>query len=194
MSLIAAKRFTIDEYHRLIDLGFFQEGDRIELIRGELVPMVSKGKAHTTCCRNLIRELPKLLRDRATLQCQDPILLPNNSEPEPDFVIVRNRADNYLSRHPMPEDIIGVIEIADSSLQYDREVKLPLYAEANIAEYWLVNLLENQLEIYKAPYQKSNAVFDYRQKQVLLPDETVALPEFPDAILELARVFPRAIA
>ncbi|MEB3831543.1 Uma2 family endonuclease, partial [Phormidium sp. CCY1219] len=177
-----------------IDLGFFQEGDRIELIRGELVPMVSKGKAHTVCCMNLNEQLVILLSGKAKVRCQDPILLPNNSEPEPDFVIVRNRADNYLSRHPMPEDIIGVIEIADSSLQYDREVKLPLYAEANIAEYWLVNLLENQLEIYKASYQKSNAVFDYRQKQVLLPDETVALPEFSDAILELARVFPGAIA
>lgn len=200
MTLATAKRFTIAEYHRLIDMEMFQEDDRVELIEGEIVKMVSKGKPHAVCSHNLIRELPKLVGDkpdgianayRAIIRCQDPILLSNYSEPEPDFVIVRNRDDNYLTNHPAPEDILLLIEIADSSLQYDREVKLNLYAQYNIFHYWIFNLLENQLEVYSHPYQKPQSnKFDYRQKQIFLPDESVPLPNLADAILDLAKVFP----
>lgn len=191
MTLATAKRFTIEEYHRLIDLGIFQESDRLELIEGEIVNMVSKGKPHAVCCSRLNRELLNLVGDRAIIRCQDPILLPNYSEPEPDFAIVRDRDDNYLTDHPAPEDILLLIEIADSSLQYDREVKLNLYAQHNIVHYWIFNLLENQLEVYSNPYQKSQSNnFDYRQKQIFLPNESVQLPNLTDAILDLAKIFP----
>lgn len=190
MTLATAKRFTIEEYHRLIELGFFPEGDRTELIQGEAIQMVPKGKPHAVCCMNLNEQLILLLSGQAKIRCQDPITLANHSEPEPDFTLVRNRDDNYLSHHPMPDDILLVIEIADSSLDYDRQVKLPLYAEAGIYDYWIVNLLEKQLEIYTTPYQKSTGTFDYRQKQVKLPNETVSIPGFEELILDLNRVFP----
>ncbi|RMG14748.1 MAG: Uma2 family endonuclease, partial [Cyanobacteria bacterium J055] len=176
MTQTAVKKFSLEEYHRLAEIGFFQEDDRIELIRGEIVKMVAKGTAHVFCCRNLIKELSLLIEDRAILQCQDPITLPNNSEPEPDFTIARPREDRYLSHHPYPEDIILVIEISDSSLEYDRAVKLPLYAEAGIPHYWIVNLLELQLEAYSNPYQKVRGDFDYSQRQILLPNSSIALP------------------
>ena len=192
MTVATTKRFTIAEYHRLIDLGFFAEDDRVELIEGEIVNMVSKGKPHAVCCRNLIRELSTLVGNRAMIQCQDPILLPNYSEPEPDFAIVRNRDDNYLANHPTPEDILLLMEISDSSLQYDREVKLNLYAQYNIVHYWIFNLLENKLEVYSHPYQNPKSKnFDYRQKQIFLPDESVPLPNLADAILDLAKIFPK---
>ncbi len=89
MSIAQAKRFTLDEYHRLTELGFFHEDDHIELVNGEIIEMVSKGKAHETCLRNLWKQLPKLVEDRATLQFQAPITLPPNSEHEPDFAIVK---------------------------------------------------------------------------------------------------------
>jgi Uma2 family endonuclease len=191
MTLATAKRFTIEEYHRLIDLEMFAESDRTELIEGEIVKMISKGKPHAVCCWQLNRELLNLVGDRAIIRCQDPIVLPNYSEPESDFAIVRNREDNYLTNHPTPEDILLLIEIADSSLQYDREVKLNLYAQYNIVHYWIFNLLEHQLEVYSHPYQKPQSKnFDYRQKQIFLPDESVALPNLADAILDLAKVFP----
>ncbi|NWF61034.1 MAG: Uma2 family endonuclease [Fischerella sp.] len=139
MSIAQAKRFTLAEYHRLAELGFFHEDDHIELINGEIIQMVAKGKAHATCLRNLLRELPRLVGDRATLQSQAPITLPPNSEPEPDFAIVKNRNDNYLSGHPEPTDVLLVIEVADSSLDYDRDVKMPLYAQAGISDYWIFN-------------------------------------------------------
>jgi Uma2 family endonuclease len=190
MSLPKTKRFTIEEYHRLIEAGFFQGDDRVELIRGVIANMASKGKPHVFCRTQLLRELCHLLGDRATLRCADPVALPQDSEPEPDFAIVRNRKENYLSHHPTPDEILLVIEIADVSLQYDCEVKLPLYAEAGISKVWLFNVLENQLEIYTSPYQNSNGTFNYRQKQVKLWNETIGLPGFPGLTLELGKVFP----
>ena len=137
MALATHKKFTLEEYHRLIEIRFFHEDDRIELIRGEIIEMVSKGTLHVFCCQNLLKNIVPLIGDEAILRCQDPITLPNHSEPEPDFTIARNCEDDYLSHHPYPEDILLVIEIADSSLDYDRQVKLPLYAEAGIEEYWI---------------------------------------------------------
>jgi Uma2 family endonuclease len=182
------KRFTLDEYHRLGELGFFDQNDRIELIRGELVTMAAKGTSHEVCLTKLIRELPKLLSDRATVRCQSPIIL-SDSEPEPDFTIVKNRSDDYLDSHPSSEDILLLIEISDSSLTYDQETKLSLYAEHNIQDYWIFNLLENVLEIYSQPYQKPQG-FGYRVRQVLLANEGTTLPHFPDLVLDLSKTFP----
>lgn len=190
MTLATAKRFTVEEYHRLTELGFFHEDDRVELIRGEIMQMTAKGTPHTTCCSNLLGELAVLIAGRATLRCQDPIVLPSNSEPEPDFTIVRRRADNYLSAHPNPADILLVIEIADSSLNYDQKVKLPLYAEAGISDYWLFNLVENHLEAYSEPYQEVQGNFGYSVKRILLPNRAIALSCFPDLSLNLSKIFP----
>ncbi len=104
MTSTTAKRFTLEDYHRLAELGFFTEDDRVELIRGEIMQMAAKGTAHTNCCRDLLEELAGLVIGRAKLQCQDPIILSSNSEPEPDFAILRKRADNYRFSLPQPED------------------------------------------------------------------------------------------
>ncbi len=193
MMLTTAKRFTIDEYHRLAELGFFHEDDRIELIRGEIIQMAAKGTLHTTCCRNLLEELAGLVVGLAKLQCQDPITLPSNSEPEPDFTILRKRADNYVSAHPTPSDVLLVIEIADSTLKYDQETKLPLYAEAGIPDYWIFNLVKNHLETYSEPYQDSQGNFGYSVKRIVLPNQAIALPYFPDLSLDLSKVFPGTV-
>ena len=99
MSLTTAQRFTIAEYHRLAELGFFEENDRVELIKGEIIQMAAKGTPHSVCKTRLERELYKLVSDRATLRGQQPITLSNNSEPEPDRVIAKNRDDDYLANH-----------------------------------------------------------------------------------------------
>jgi Uma2 family endonuclease len=189
MTLIQAKRFTLEEYHRLGEIGFFHEDDRVELIRGEIVQISAKGTTHETCLRRLLRELPKLLGERATLQCQAPIILPSTSEPEPDFTIVQNRSDDYLSAHPNPGDILLLIEIADSSLDYDQNVKKPLYAEAGICNYWIFNLNDNWLEVYSEPSQLHPARFDYLNKRIVLPNQNIVLPYFPDLSLDLTKVF-----
>lgn len=188
MHLAQVKRFTVDEYHRLAELGFFHEDDRVELIQGEIIQMAAKGTLHTNCCRNLLNQLALLIAGRAELQCQDPIKLSSNNEPEPDFVILRRR-DNYRDALPNPDDVLLVIEIADSSLKYDREIKLPLYAESGIADYWLFNLIENRLETYSEPLQDSQG-FGYRVKRIVLFNEAIALPNFPDLYLDLSKIFP----
>ncbi|MCT7956051.1 Uma2 family endonuclease [Laspinema palackyanum] len=190
MMIPTAKRFTIQEYHRLTELGFFQEGDRVELIQGKILQMAAKGTAHTTVTKRLLRALGQRLGERATLQIQDPLFLAPNSEPEPDIALVKNRADDYFSGHPTPEDVILVIEIADSSLRYDREVKLPLYAKSGIADYWIFNLVNNTLECYSEPYQDNRESFGYRQRRIVLPNEQVPLPSFSDILLDLVEIFP----
>ncbi len=185
------RRFTLDEYHHLIELGFFHENERVELIRGELVQMVARGTAHTTCCRNLIRELSKLIAGKAELQCQDPINLPSGSEPEPDFAIIRSTPDNYLSAHPTPADIFLVIEIADSSLNYDRDIKMPLYAEVEISHYWIFNVAANQLEAYSEPYQDLQTNFGYRYKRIFLANQSVEIPLPSSPSLDLSNIFPK---
>ena len=190
MTVTTAKRFTLEEYHRLTDLGFFTEDDRIELIRGEIIQMAAKGTPHTTCCSNLLEELATLVVGLAKIRCQDPIVILSNSEPEPDFVIVKKRADNYLSGHPTASDILLIIEIADSTLKYDREIKLPLYAEAGISDYWLFNLVNNHLEAYSKPYQELQGSFGYSVKQIVLPNQSIPLPCFPELSLDLSKIFP----
>ncbi|MEO1378177.1 MAG: Uma2 family endonuclease [Cyanobacteria bacterium J06635_10] len=190
MTITTAKRFTIDEYNRLAELGFFDKDNRVELIRGEIIPMAAKGKLHSTLNRRLIRELSRLITTCGTLQNQDPISINPDSEPEPDVAILINQDDDYLNYHPTPQDVLLLIEIADSSLKYDQEVKLPLYARAGISDYWIFNLIENCLETYNEPYEDLQNKFGYRRKVIYLPNETVNLPCFPELILDLSKVFP----
>ncbi|MBW4628845.1 MAG: Uma2 family endonuclease [Brasilonema octagenarum HA4186-MV1] len=190
MTVVKPKRFTIDEYHRLIEMGFLREGDRIELIRGELIQMTAKGTPHTFCTTRLCRQLDRLLGDRAVVRCQEPIILPSDSEPEPDAVIARGDEADYLAHHPYPEDILLVVEISDSTLTYDQKTKLALYAEVGISDYWIVNLQARQLERYSQPYQNIQGEFNYLSKQISLVNQSVSIPGFEDALLELSRIFP----
>ncbi|MEH1904432.1 MAG: Uma2 family endonuclease [Nostoc sp.] len=190
MSIAQTKRFTLDEYHRLTELGFFHQDNHIELINGEIIEMAAKGTAHETCLRNLLRELPKIIGDRATLQSQAPIALPPNSEPEPDFAILQNRDDNYLSGHPQAADMLLVMEVSDSSLGYDQDVKIPLYAKAGITDYWIFNLFDNYLESYSEPYEDIQAKYGYLNKRIFLSNQVINFPCFPDLSLNLVRVFP----
>lgn len=190
MTAITTKRFTIDEYHRLGELGFFTPDERVELIRGEIIKMPTKKTPHSFCNTRLWQELFKLLGESATLRVQEPIILPADSEPQPDVAIVRNRDDRYLSSHPMPDDIFLVIEISDSTLKFDQTTKLSLYAQANITHYWIFNLIDNHLETYSQPYQDLRGKFNYRHKQIALPNELIPLPHFPEISLNLSPIFP----
>ena len=191
MVVSSRRKFTIQEYHKLADLGFFTENDRVELIRGEIIEMAPKRTPHSVCNSILFGELYKLLGDRANVRGQEPIILSANSEPEPDLVIAKKKPDNYLSAHPAPTDIILVIEISDSTLKYDREIKLPLYAEAGINSYWIINLVDSCLEVYTNSFSNGRDKFDYRHKSIILPNEKIDVPEFANLSLDLAAIFPR---
>jgi len=189
MTAVTAKRFSIAEYHRLAELGFFEPDDRVELIRGEIIKMAAQGRFHSVCNTLLVEELIILLARRARLRVQEPIILSTDSAPEPDVVIAR-RSENYLSSHPVAADILLVIEVSDSTLKYDQRTKLSLYAESGISDYWIFNLVDIQLEMYSEPDQKQTGSFDNRVKRVVLPNEVVVIPCFPDLSLDLSAVFP----
>lgn len=189
MTSVTTKRFSIAEYHHLEELEFFAPDERVELIRGEIIKMAAKGRFDSECNTLLVEELIILLARRARLRVQEPIILSDDSEPEPDLVIAR-RSDNYVSPHPLAADILLVIEVSDSTLKYDRRTKLSLYAESGISDYWIFNLVDIQLEMHSEPYQKQRGGFDYRVKRVVLPNEVVVIPGFPDLSLDLSAVFP----
>ncbi len=183
-------RFTVQDYHRLLALGFLSEDDPIELIRGELMQMAAKGTAHEACMTRLLKVLLPLIGDRATLRCQSPITLAFDGEPEPDFAIVKNREDDYESAHPTFAETLLVIEVADSSLEYDRTVKLSLYAEASIPHYWLFNVVDRILETYSEPSQITASQFGYLNRRIIPSTGAVQLPPFPEQVLDLTSVFP----
>jgi Uma2 family endonuclease len=139
-------RFTVAEYDRMIDQGILKEDARVELIRGEIVAKMPIGDPHVACVDRLNRLLVLAVGDQATVSIQNPIRLAD-SEPEPDVVL--KRRDFYGK--PGPADILLVIEVADASLEDDREVKRPLYAENSIAEFWIVNLIDHCVEVHCEP-------------------------------------------
>jgi Uma2 family endonuclease len=137
------KRFTADEYQRMGQAGILSEGDRVELIAGEVLAMTPIGPRHNACVSSATHALVRAVGDDAIILPQGSVRLDLYNEPEPDLVLLRPRADFYASRHAGPKDILLIIEIADSSVEYDRDLKAVIYAESQIPEYWLADLTAN---------------------------------------------------
>jgi len=154
-------RFSVAAYDRMIEQGILTPKDRVELIRGEIVAKMSMGPKHAGRLSRLLSLFSLTLVKRVTVNCQSPIVLAD-SEPEPDISLLKPRDDYYESRKPLPKDVLLLVEISDSSIEFDRDVKIPLYAENGIAEFWIVNLDEDCLEVYRSP--RSNGT--YRKKQI----------------------------
>ncbi|HWS88939.1 MAG TPA: Uma2 family endonuclease [Pyrinomonadaceae bacterium] len=143
--------FTVAEYQRMGQVGIFSEDDRVELVNGEIVRMSPIGEPHASCVARLTQTLILMLRRTAIVWAQNPIVLDDYSEPQPDLAVLRPRADFYGQAHPRPEDVLIVIEVSDTTLEYDRKVKVPLYARAGIPETWVVSLPEECVEVYGDP-------------------------------------------
>jgi hypothetical protein len=144
-------RISCDRYHEMIASGGLREDDRIELIEGYLVTKMSIGSLHSGMVNRLNRLLGRLLGDSAIVTIQNPVTIHEYSEPEPDVVVAKFREDFYADRHPYPEDILLVIEVADTSLAFDREAKIPLYASCGIPEAWLVDLIHHEIHVFRRP-------------------------------------------
>jgi Uma2 family endonuclease len=145
------RSFTVDEYHRMAEAGILGEDDRVELIGGQVVAMTPIGAAHASCVNRLIALFAPLARGAATLSVQNPMVLAEYDEPQPDFTVLHYRADGYRDRHPQATDVLLVIEVADTSIEWDRQTKIPLYGRVGIPEAWLVNLPADCIECYRKP-------------------------------------------
>lgn len=143
--------FTVAEYRRMGEVGIISEDDRVELVCGEIIEMSPIGERHAACVDALSELLRERLKRTVNVRVQNPIQLDDYSEPQPDIAVLKRRDDFYRHAHPRPEDILLIIEVSDSTLEYDRKVKLPLYAGAGIPEAWLVNLPEERIEVYGGP-------------------------------------------
>ena len=144
-------KLDVHEYHRLGETGILTEEDRVELIEGEVVEMSPIGAAHAGKVNRLNRLFGRLVGDRAVVALQNPIQLSDRTEPQPDVALLRPRADFYEAAAPTPADILLLVEVADSSLRFDRLVKLPLYARHGIPEVWIVDLAANVVEVHRGP-------------------------------------------
>ena len=143
-------QISVKQYHEMIDQGILTTNDRVELLNGLLVRKMSQKTPHARTIRRLTRLIPRFLPKGWTEQFKLPIVL-GNSEPEPDAAILRGTESTYDKRHPTPGDFGIVIEVADSTLRYDRHEKGPVYATAGIPEYWIINLEESVVEVYTQP-------------------------------------------
>ncbi len=169
-SILRRHRFTTSDYHRMGQTGLLPDELRTELLDGEILEMSPINSLHAGTVKRLNRLLSQLFGRKAIISIQDPLALSEYSEPEPDVAILKPRPDFYSTAHPTPADVLFVIEVADSSIYKDRNVKLPHYASAGIPEVWLVDLEAQNIEVYTQPEGQA-----YQQKQTFRGGDTILL-------------------
>jgi Uma2 family endonuclease len=182
--LVLRRRFTRDEYHRMAEAGVLREDDRVELLDGEVVVMSPIGGPHTACVKRLNRLLQRRVGDLAIVSVQDPVELDERSEPQPDVALLRPRDDFYeFVTAPRPEDVLLAIEVGDTSVKFDREVKAPLYARAGVAELWLVDLPASEVQVCRRPGEKG-----YCEVTVLRRGDTLSPAALPDVSIHVDEI------
>lgn len=177
------RRLTVDEYHRMGEAGILTDDDRVELIEGELVAMAPIGSEHIATTNLLTRLLVLAVGDRGIVSVGNPVRLTRHSEPQPDFAVLKLRND-YRRTLPRPEDTMLAVEVANTSLDYDRKVKLALYARSGIPEVWIVNLSAGEVEVYRSPVADSFTVVTRA-----LHSDILTIQAIPDVQIPVARIF-----
>jgi Uma2 family endonuclease len=177
-------RLTVADYHRLGETGVLGGDDRVELLEGQLVDMSPIGPRHALAIDLLNRLLPATLGEQAWLRVQNPIVLDDASEPQPDFAIVRHPWSGYPDAHPRSPDILLLIEVADSSLEFDLGAKLELYARAGIREFWVVDLTRNRVLVHRRPHDGT-----YDLITAVDIAGTLTVEAMPGVTISAARIF-----
>jgi Uma2 family endonuclease len=177
-------QWTVEEYEQLGRAGIFDENDRVELLNGEIILMSPIGYRHATAVRLLTNFFARQSHGRFEVDPQNPFNLDDSSQPQPDLTLV-DPSVSTQRRHPQPADLFLVIEVSDSTVRYDREDKLPAYARNGVREYWLLNLDDGVLEVFRNP-----AAGAYRDARVFGPEETIAPLAFPDLELRVGDFLP----
>ena len=179
------RRFTVAEYHAMAKAGILKKGDRVELIDGVVVAMAPIGNRHLAVVDRYTKVFVRAVGDRAIVRVQGSIVLGEHSMPEPDLVILRERSDFYESDAAGPDDVLLLIEVADSSVDYDRGEKLPRYARAGIPEVWITVLPERIVEAHTEP-----ADGRYTVRRTYAPGDTITPGCFPDITLPVSEILP----
>ncbi len=185
MTTTDVRLWTVDEYHRMIETEILTTDDRVQLIAGQIIQMSPQLPPHAATTQCSSKYLGRLLVDQADLRIQLPITLRPNSEPEPDIAVVRIDARDYFDHHPTADDIFLLIEVAGSTLNSDRNLKSRIYAQANISDYWVLDVNNRQVYVFRQP-QDAN----YQQEIILKENDTIALWAFPEITVQVAQLFP----
>ena len=181
---VVRRRFTVDEYLKMVETGILNEDDRVELLDGDIVTMTPPGPDHNAPTGILNRLLVLGVGSRAVVLPGPTLRLSKRSAPEPDFALLRPDSRNYRDRYAEPGDVLLLVEISDSSLRRDRELKLPLYAEAGIPEYWIVDVQGEVVEIYTDPSGSGYASVQRRRR-----GESLSPVAFPDLRIPIDEIF-----
>lgn len=179
------KRWTVDDYHRMDELGILDASERTELLSGQITLMAAKGTPHVTSLHLLANAVRAQLDETALVRTQDPIQLDNFSEPEPDLAVVQGEILDYADQHPRPEQVYLVVEVADSTLKQDCGLKARLYAQAGIADYWVLDLNNRQLHIFREPTPTG-----YTRHLILTEPNQASPLAFPQLSLDLTAILP----
>jgi Uma2 family endonuclease len=181
---LLTKKFTVEQYHQMGKANIFHPEERLELIKGEIITMSPMGLKHITTINRFNNLLVYELHQKAIISVQNSIQLGKDSEPQPDLVVAKFREDFYKDQRIKPENIYWLIEVSDSTVKYDRETKIPLYAENQIPEVWLINLNKNTLEVYRQPENNG-----YQDFQKFNSNQIISPLAFSDLIIDLSDIF-----
>jgi Uma2 family endonuclease len=181
---VARRLFTRAEYYRMAEVGILKPTDRVELIRGEIVQLSPIGPRHSAFVNNLTQLLVLRLAGRAIVSVQNPVVVDDYSEPQPDLVLLRRRAVPYKEAHGTPEDVLLLIEVAETSMRYDRTTKLRLYAEAGVPEYWIVDCIAESIEVYRSPGAEG-----YRDVSRVAGATNIGPQALDDVVLPVPEIF-----
>ena len=179
-------RFSVADYYRMAESGVLAPNARVELLDGEIIDMSPIGPFHSGVVSRLDRHFNRLAKNRWLVWPQNPVHLDDFSEQEPDLALVTPTPDDYTSRHPRPEDVLLLIEVADASLGHDRTRKLPIYGRMGIPEYWIVNLPEECVEVYREPHFTG-----FGSAVILRAGDKASPRNFPDAAIDVAQLLSR---
>lgn len=180
---VLKRLFTVKEYDQITESGVFANNERVELIRGEIIEMSPIGRRHAACVIRLSDILTRKLGDRILLSVQNPLALDNISKPEPDVVLLKRKSDCYESGLPEPSDVFLLMEVADSTIDSDRELKIPLYAEDGITEVWLVDINSACIEVYRQP-----TAHVYQEIQKFYRGQNLFILAFPDVSITVDEI------
>jgi Uma2 family endonuclease len=180
---LTPRRFTAAEYHQMIEAGVFNDDERLELIDGEIVEMSPIGDPHSSCVRRLNELLGQLCAGRAIVDVQAPLIAGARYVPQPDLALLRRKADYYASGTPTPPDCLLVIEVGDSTAEFDRQTKMPRYAHGGVAELWLVDLPRQVVVVYRDPLGDA-----YQHVQIFRRGEAIAVPAAEGALVPVESI------
>lgn len=181
MQIDATRRlFSVEDYYRMAEAGVLGPEDRVELIDGEIIQMSAMGPRHVGCVNRAIDMFTATFRGRAIVSPQHPVRLNDYTEPQPDLALLAFRADFYASKTPTAADVLLLVEVSDTSLRYDRDVKLPRYATAGVPEVWIADLEADVLRVYREPFDGA-----FRVGLKLGRGEPVSVAAFPDVDFEV---------